>query len=134
MRGFAETLRVERYLYIFSAILCALCTVASKWAAPDTIFQSTQNEVPVHHEVWIPPVHRDLTGGVERVQVEAATVGEVVAALDARYPGMAARLTQDGRLRPGIAVAVDGVIATRGLRQRLPTPGEIHFIPALAGG
>jgi len=88
----------------------------------------------VHHEVWIPPVHRDLTGGVERVQVEAATVGDVVAALDARYPGMAARLTQDGRLRPGIAVAVDGVIATRGLRQRLPTPGEIHFIPALAGG
>lgn len=86
------------------------------------------------HDVWIAPVHRDLTGGVERVQVEAATIGEVVAALDARFPGMAARLTLDGALRPGIAVAVDGVIATRGLRQRLATPSEIHFVPAMAGG
>lgn len=86
------------------------------------------------HEVWIPPVHRDLTGGTERVQIEAATVGAIVAALDAHYPGIAARLTQDGRLRPGIAVAVDGVIASRGLRQRLTAPSEIHFIPAMAGG
>ncbi len=88
----------------------------------------------MRHEVWIPPVHRDLTGGVERVQVEAATVGDIVAILDARFPGMAARLTQDGRLRPGIAVAVDGVIAQRGLRQRLTAPSDIHFIPAMAGG
>ena len=87
-----------------------------------------------HHTIWIPPVHRDLTGGAERVQVEAATVGEVVAALDARFPGMAARLSLGGALRPGIAVAVDGVIATRGLRQRLAAPSELHFVPAMAGG
>ena len=47
---------------------------------------------------------------------------------------MAARLTLDGALRPGIAVAVDGVIATRGLRQRLAAPSELHFVPAMAGG
>ncbi len=86
------------------------------------------------HTIWIPPVHRDLTGGVEHTQVEAATISEVVATLDARFPGMAARLTLDGALRPGIAVAVDGVIATRGLRQRLATPSELHFVPAMAGG
>lgn len=86
------------------------------------------------HDVWIPPVHRDLTAGVERVQVEAATVGEVVAALDERFPGLGARLVHDNRLRPGIAVAIDGVIATRGLRQKLVAPGEIHFVPAMAGG
>lgn len=86
------------------------------------------------HQVWIPPVHRDLTGGVENVQLSAATIEEVVAALDARFPGMAARLTQDGRLRPGIAVAVDGVISARGLRQRLTKPSDIHFVPAMAGG
>lgn len=86
------------------------------------------------HTIWIPPVHRDLTGGAERVQVEAATIGEVVAALNARFPGIAMRLTQEGKLRPGIAVAVDGVIATRGLRQRLTTASEIHFVPAMAGG
>lgn len=88
----------------------------------------------MRHDVWIPPVHRDLTGGAERVQVAATTVGEVMAALDALYPGMAARLTLDSALRPGIAVAVDGVITSRGLRQRLTAPSEIHFIPAMAGG
>ncbi|WP_298980809.1 MoaD/ThiS family protein [Caldilinea sp.] len=86
------------------------------------------------HEVWIPPVHRDLTAGAERVQVEAATVGEIVAALERRFPGLAARLTQGDTLRPGIAVAVNGVISTRGLRQRLNEPSEIHFVPAISGG
>ena len=96
---------------------------------------SREEQSTLHpHTVWIPPVHRDLTGGVERVQVGAATVGDVVAALDARFPGMAARLTLGGALRPGIAVAVDGVIATRGLRQRLAAPSELHFVPAMAGG
>ncbi|MFO7634813.1 MAG: MoaD/ThiS family protein [Caldilinea sp.] len=86
------------------------------------------------HEVWIPPVHRDLTGGEERINIEAATVGEIVAALDERFPGIAARLTHEGKLRPGIAVAIAGVISPRGLRQRLNTPSEIHFVPAMAGG
>lgn len=79
-------------------------------------------------------MHRDLTGGKERVQIEAATIGEVVASLDLLFPGLAARLTQDGRLRPGIAVAVNGVVASRGLRQRLDHASEIHFVPAMAGG
>jgi len=79
-------------------------------------------------------VHRDLTGGEERVQIEAATIGEVVAALDQRFPGLAARLTHDGRLRAGIAVAIDGMITPRGLRQRLHAASEIHFVPAMAGG
>ncbi len=86
------------------------------------------------HDVWIPPVHRDLTGGVERVHVEAATIGEVVAALDARFPGIAARLTVGDGLRPGIAVAVNGALSPRGVRQRLDAPSEIHFVPAMAGG
>lgn len=86
------------------------------------------------HEVWIPPLHRGLTAGEERVQIEAATVGEIVAALDRRFPGMAARLTQGDTLRPGIAVAVNGVISARSLWQRLNEPREIHFVPAISGG
>ena len=86
------------------------------------------------HDVWIPPVHRDLSGGAEHVQIEAATIGEVVAALDQQFPGLAARLTHDGRLRPGIAVAIDGIVTPRGLRQRLSNANEIHFVPAMAGG
>jgi hypothetical protein len=37
-------------------------------------------------------------------------------------------------LRPGIAIAIDGVLSPRGLRQRLHAPCEIHFVPAMAGG
>jgi molybdopterin synthase sulfur carrier subunit len=61
-------------------------------------------------------------------------VGDVVAQLDARFPGMAARLCQDGRIRPYIAVSVDNEVTRRGLRQRLTQPSEIHFIPSLSGG
>lgn len=86
------------------------------------------------HSVWIPALHRDLTGGVETVDLDGSTVGEVVAALDAQFPGIAERLCEDERLRPHIAVAVNGEISHRGLRQRLTEPSEIHFIPALSGG
>ena len=68
------------------------------------------------------------------VTAEGETVGEVVAALEAHYPGMEARLCEGGRLRPNIAVAINGEVTRRGLRERLLAPSEIHFIPALSGG
>ncbi|MFZ4657130.1 MAG: MoaD/ThiS family protein [Caldilineaceae bacterium] len=88
----------------------------------------------MQHQIWIPSLHRDLTDGAEIVTVDGETVGDVVAQLDARFPGMAARLCQDGRIRPYIAVSVDNEVTRRGLRQRLTQPSEIHFIPSLSGG
>jgi sulfur-carrier protein len=88
----------------------------------------------MQHEVWIPPLHRELTGGQERVQVSGETVGELLTQLEARFPGLEARLCQGGKLRPHIAVAVNGEVTHRGLRQRLTEPSEVHFIPALSGG
>jgi molybdopterin synthase sulfur carrier subunit len=88
----------------------------------------------MQHQVWIPSLHRDLTDGAEVVTVDGETVGDVVAQLDAHFPGMAARLCQDGRIRPYIAVSVDNEVTRRGLRQRLTKPSEIHFIPSLSGG
>lgn len=88
----------------------------------------------MQHEVWIPSLHRDLSGGEEIVRVEGDTIGDVIGALDARFPGMSSRLCEDGRIRPHIAVAVNGVISTKGVRQRLTEPSELHFIPAMSGG
>ena len=88
----------------------------------------------VEHEVWIPALHRDLTGGVESVRIAGDTVGEVIARLERLYPGIEARLCDEGRIRPYISVAVNGEITRRGLRQRLAAPSEIHFVPALGGG
>ncbi len=84
--------------------------------------------------VWIPPLMRDLTGGQERVAVPGEKVRELVDALDARCPGLKARLTEDGELRRGLVVTVDGVASRQGLRQRVDPDSEVHFLPAIGGG
>ncbi|MCC6457481.1 MAG: MoaD/ThiS family protein [Caldilineaceae bacterium] len=88
----------------------------------------------MEHDVWIPALHRDLTAGAEIVKISGETVGEVVANLDAQFPGLAERLTDNGRIRPYISVAINGTIINRGLHQKLREPSEIHFVPALGGG
>jgi len=88
----------------------------------------------MQHEVWIPSLHRDLANGAERVTLSGDTVADLVDELEARFPGMQDRLCEDGRIRPYIAVSVNGEISHRGLRHRLTETSEIHFIPALSGG
>ena len=88
----------------------------------------------MQHTVWIPALYRDLAGGAETVTVEANTIGEVIDQLEAKFPGFAARLSEDGKMRANIAVAINGEITHRGLRQHLTEPSEVHFIPALSGG
>ena len=85
-------------------------------------------------QVWIPPLMRDLTGGRGRVSVPGETVGEVVAALDASFPGIEARLCEGGRLKPGIAANVDGRAARMGLLAAVGEESEVQFLPAMAGG
>ena len=84
--------------------------------------------------VFIPAQLRELTGGESEVQVEGQTLRQVMAALDARYPGMAARLCQDDTLAPGIAVSIDGVMGARSLITKVSATSEIHFLPAIGGG
>ena len=61
-------------------------------------------------------------------------MGELIANLDAAYPGLAARLVDRGRVRPHLSVAVNGEIVARGLHIKLPDGAEVHFVPALGGG
>jgi sulfur-carrier protein len=84
--------------------------------------------------VWIPSLLRELTDGQEKLIVPGATVRDVIANLNDRYPGIEARLCADGRLQSNIAVVVDGVTRHQGLRQPLMETSEIHFIPAISGG
>jgi molybdopterin synthase sulfur carrier subunit len=85
-------------------------------------------------QVYIPAQMRDLSQGVEQLEVEARNVRQVIAALDAQFPGMAERLVQDGRLRPGLAVSIDGELTNQGLLARLSPDSEVHFLPAIGGG
>lgn len=84
--------------------------------------------------VWIPPLLRDLTAGAESVAVTGEQVRDLIAALDARYPGLAARLVEDGALRRGIVLVIDGVANRQGLRARVKPDSEVHFVPAIGGG
>jgi hypothetical protein len=52
--------------------------------------------------VWIPPLLRDLTAGAQSVAVPGETVRDLIAALDARYPGLADRLSLYQPFIPGM--------------------------------
>lgn len=77
---------------------------------------------------------RTLTGGATQVDVPGATVRQVIAELETRYPGLRDRLCDNDELRPGIAVAVDGHVTSRGLLQKVQPTSEVHFLPAIGGG
>ena len=65
--------------------------------------------------VWVPALLRPLCGGDAKVEVTAATLDELLHALDEHCPGLYDRVVEGGRLRPELAVAIDGV---RGLKPR----------------
>jgi molybdopterin synthase sulfur carrier subunit len=78
--------------------------------------------------VFLAPGLRPLAGGRERIEVEAGTVRDLLAALDARFPGLGERL------RSGMAVAIDGEIVNEPLLEEIPEGGEVHFLPPISGG
>ena len=84
--------------------------------------------------VWIPSLLRDLTGGEAQVTVPGETVRQLITSLEKTYPGVKARLCEEGQLRPNIAVVVDGQVSSQRLRHRLTETSEVHFLPAISGG
>ena len=87
--------------------------------------------------VRVPTTLRTLTGGSSEVAVEGATVGEVLAALEAAHPGFAERLLdEDGGLRRfvNVFVADDDVRFLDGLDTKVPDGETVAIIPAVAGG
>lgn len=84
--------------------------------------------------VFIPPPLQALTGGRISLEVEGATVREVIENLDRAWPGLRERLLDGDRLRPHIRVAVDGRISTMGLLQKVGPTSEVHFVAAVSGG
>lgn len=84
--------------------------------------------------VFVPPLLRALTGGVEQVPASGKNVRQLIDDLERRYPGIRDRLCQDGELRSGLAIAIDGTIARQGLAQAVGPQSEVHFLPAIGGG
>ncbi len=87
--------------------------------------------------VRVPTTLRTLTGGEAELQVEGATVGDVLKNLDAAHPGIASRLLDDsGSLRRfvNVFVADDDIRFLQGLDTPVPDGEVVAIIPAVAGG
>lgn len=86
--------------------------------------------------VRIPTVLRPHTGGEARVEVDGATVGEVLTALVADNPALAERLLEDGKVRGYVNVFVDDedIRYLDGEATVVPAGVEISIMPAVAGG
>ena len=85
-------------------------------------------------QVFIPPLLRDLTAGVDQVSVAGRTVRQVINSLDERFPGIRDRLCAGDQLRPGLAIAINGTVASKGLLQPVAEGSEVHILPAIGGG
>jgi molybdopterin synthase sulfur carrier subunit len=87
--------------------------------------------------VRVPTILRTYTGGAAEVSADAGTLREVLAGLDAAYPGIAGRILDDsGQIRRFVNVYVgdEDVRFAEGLDTPVPTGTQVSVIPAVAGG
>ena len=87
-------------------------------------------------KVRIPTPLRKLTNSEELVEVNAGTVGEVIAELQSRFPGIQERLVDEkGEVRRFVNVYVnDEDIRFLGDAYQFKDGDEITLVPSIAGG
>jgi molybdopterin converting factor small subunit len=90
--------------------------------------------MPADITVFVPIGMRPLTSGQRIVSASGRTVAQVVADLEAHYPGFHQSLIEHGRLRRGLTIAVNSVEQPLGLLASVPENAEVHILPAMAGG
>jgi len=87
--------------------------------------------------VRIPTTLRPLSGGISTVQVEGATLAEVLKGLNVAHPGFSDRLFDSkGNLHKfvNVFVADDDVRYMQGLDTKIASGQTVSIIPAVAGG
>jgi sulfur-carrier protein len=88
-------------------------------------------------EIRLPTVLRGHAGGASVVEVDGATIGEVLSKMVAEYPGMSGQvLTEDGSLHKFVNIYVDDddVRYLQGLDTPVHDGAEVSILPAVAGG
>jgi molybdopterin converting factor small subunit len=84
-------------------------------------------------QVYLPRLLLDLfPEAPRRVELEAASVGELLEGLNQRWPGMRDRLSVPGAIRAHINVFVDGERSA--FETRLQPDAVVQIIPAVSGG
>jgi len=77
---------------------------------------------------------RALTDNKEQVEVDGETLREIISSLEDQFPGLRDRVLEDDRIKPGLAVSINGEITNDGLRTRIGPSDEVHFVAAVSGG
>ena len=88
-------------------------------------------------KVRIPTPLRKLTNNEDVVEVTAGTIGEAIAQLQSRYPGIQERLVDEkGEVRRFVNVYVneEDIRFLENQKTPLKDGDEISIIPAIAGG
>jgi len=88
-------------------------------------------------KVRIPTILRSYTGGASEVTAAEGTLRDVIAGLDADYPGLGGRIIDDGgKLRRFVNVYVgdEDVRFAAGLDTQVAAGSRVSVIPAVAGG
>jgi hypothetical protein len=84
--------------------------------------------------VLIPTHLASYTAGAREVSIAATTLSDVLAGLDARFPGMRFRIVDEqDRVRTHIKFFVDGEMA-RQLTCAIGPDSEVMIVAALSGG
>ena len=87
--------------------------------------------------VHIPSVLRANVGGVKTLDIDGASIREVVDALVAAHPALRGQLlTDEGELNRFVNVYVNGqdVRYLSGLETPVAASDEVRLLPAMAGG
>ena len=88
-------------------------------------------------KVRIPTQLRPLAGGASEVEVDGATVADLLKALDVAHPGFGERLfDESGQLRRfvNVFVADEDIRFLDGLATPVPDGETVSIVPAVAGG
>ena len=84
--------------------------------------------------IHIPSALRSYTNRQSEVEVAGSTLGEVLSALDAQYPGLRFRIvTEQDRIRPHIRIFVNDEQAQE-LLAPLGQEDRVYIVCALSGG
>ena len=87
--------------------------------------------------VRVPTPLRRVTNGQDRVSVEGTNLNEIIASLEAQFPGIKERLCDElGEMRNFVNIYVNGedVRFLDGLTTATKSGDEISIVPAVAGG
>ena len=87
--------------------------------------------------IRIPTPLRRMTNGQDKVEMESATMGQIVDSLEASFPGFKERLVDgNGDLRYFVNIYLNGedVRFLQGLDTSTKSGDEVSIVPAVAGG